>query len=58
MYKEEITSTLNDLYLEETNYKSVVYFTEYFAVCSKKKYNWLQKKMLKLLFNIEVIDYE
>ena len=52
---DEINS---NVYYEEPDYKSVVCFTENFRVCSLKKYNWLQKKMLKAIFGIEVLDYE
>jgi len=48
----------SNVYYEEPDYKSVVCFTENFRVCSLKKYNWLQKKMLKAIFGIEVLDYE
>lgn len=43
---------------EEPDYKSVICFSENCRVCSIKKFNWLQKKMLKAIFGIEVLDYE
>ena len=57
--KDKITQKINStVNFEEPDYKSVVCFTENFRVCSLKKFNWLQKKMLKLVFGIEVLDYE
>lgn len=52
---DEISS---NVYLEEPDYKSVICFAETFRVCSIKKFNWFQKKMLKIFFGIEVLDYE
>lgn len=53
--KEEISS---NIFFEEPDYKSVICFAETFRVCSIKKFNWFQKKMLKIFFGIEVLDYE
>lgn len=39
-------------------YKSIVSITEKYHLYTEKKYNWFQKKMLKLFFNIEVEDIE
>lgn len=57
--KDKINTAINsNVFFEEPDYKSIICFSENFRVCSIKKYNWLQKKMLKLIFNIEVINYE
>ena len=57
--KDKINNKINsNVFFEEPNYKSVICFSENFKVCSIKKFNWLQKKMLKMFFGIEVIDYE
>lgn len=53
--KDEISS---NTHFEEPDYKSVICFAETFRVFSIKKFNWLQKKMLKAIFGIEVLDYE
>lgn len=52
---DEISS---NIYFKEPDYKSVICFTETFKVCSIKNFNWFQKKMLKIFFGIEVLDYE
>lgn len=57
--KDKISNKINsNVFFEEPNYKSVICFSENFRVCSIKKFNWLQKKMLKVIFGIEVINYE
>ena len=57
--KHKIISEINsNVKFIEPDYKSVICFSENFRVCSIKKFNWLQKKMLKAIFGIEVLDYE
>lgn len=53
--KDEINTKI--LY-EEPDYKSVICFSENFKICSIKKFSWFQKKMLKLVFGIVVLNYE
>ena len=48
----------SNIYFEEPDYKSVICFAETMRVCSIKKFNRFQKKMLKIFFGIEVLDYE
>lgn len=57
--KDKINNRINsNVNFIEPDYKSVICFSENFRVCSIKKFNWLQKKMLKAIFGIEVLDYE
>ena len=45
---------------EETNppYKSILLISNNFKVMSLKHYNWFQKLMWKLLFNVDIINYK
>ena len=57
--KDKISNKVNsNVFFGEPDYKSVICFSETFRVYSIKKFNWLQKKMLKAIFGIEVLDYE
>lgn len=53
--KDEINTRI--LY-KEPDYKSVICFSENCRICSIKKFSWFQKKMLKLVFGIVVLNYE
>lgn len=55
---DEKIEVSNKIYFNEPDYKSVICFAETFRVCSIKRFNWFQKKMLKIFFGIEVLNYE
>lgn len=57
---DKISNKINSsVFLKECeNYKSVICFSENFRVFSIKKFNWFQRKMLKAIFGIDVLDYE
>ena len=44
-------------YIEKPNYKSIVKIGELY-VYNTHKFNWFQKKMIKIFFGFEVEDYE
>ena len=54
--KEEPKIELNG-FVEEGYYKSV-FIIGNIKVCNTKKFNWFQKKMIKIFFGFEVEDYE
>lgn len=43
--------------VEEGYYKSIFTIGNV-KVCNTKKFNWFQKKMIKIFFGFEVEDYE
>lgn len=42
----------------QPKYNSVLHLTERYHLYTHKKYNWLQKKMWKFFFNVEVEEWE
>lgn len=58
MSDEKIYGNETITFQPNIDYKSIISLSENFKICTKKKYNWFQKKMLKLFFGIEVKNYE
>ncbi len=58
MSDEKVYANESIIFQANKDYKSIISLSENFKVFTKTKYNWFQKKMIKLFFGFEVKDYE
>ena len=58
MSDEKIYGNETITFQPNIDYKPIISLSENFKVYTKTKYNWFQKKMIKLFFGFEVVDYE